>query len=129
MIKRVLFSVLIYGWVAFAALAATTTAAEPRKFHCSGSGVFSPTNIGTDMGGNAAIAIGDGSESSKYVASSHVFTIGGDLVDSGLNEHTGEVVARTTGILKQDQRLVRWPVKSGDSHVLHSDDDKKKRRG
>lgn len=52
---------------------------------------------------------------------SDVFTIGGQSVGSGFNLHVGEAVSRTTGILKKGQNIVRWPVKSGDNHVLISE--------
>lgn len=120
--KRVLFSVLTFGCVVLAALADTTTAGEPRAFNCSGSGLFSPTNIGTHKGGNAGIVIGDGSGASQYMASGEVFTIGGVPVGDGSNEHTGEALSRGTGILKDEKSLVRWPAKSGLNHVLHSED-------
>ena len=108
--------------VALTALAGPARAGIPNSFHCSGSGLFSPTNIGTAEGGNAGIIIGDGSGSSEYLAASDVFTIGGELVGSGFNLHVGEAVSRTTGVLKKGQNVVRWPAKSGVNHVLMSDD-------
>jgi len=108
--------------VALAALAGPARAAAPQSFHCSGSGLFSPTNIGTAEGGSAGIILGDGSGSSQYTALGDTFTIGGQPVGSGFNLHIGEALSRTSGILKKGQSIVRWPVHNGDNHVLMSDD-------
>ncbi len=108
--------------VALAALAGPARAAAPQSFHCSGSGLFSPTNIGTAEGGSAGIILGDGSGSSQYTALGDTFTIGGQPVGSGFNLHIGEALSRTTGILNKAANTVRWPTKNGDNHVLMSAD-------
>jgi hypothetical protein len=119
-LTRTVFATLAI--VALTTLAGPARAGMPKGFHCSGSGLFSPTNIGTAEGGSAGIIIGDGSGSSQYLALGDVFTIGGESVGSGFNLHTGETLSHTTGILKEGQNIVRWPGKSGDNHILMSED-------
>jgi hypothetical protein len=102
--------------------AGPSQAETPQSLHCSGIGLFSPTNIGTAKGGNAGIVIGDGTGSSEYTAGGNAFTVDGIAVGSGVESHVGEAVSRTTGILKKGQGIVRWPVKSGANHVLSSGD-------
>lgn len=120
--KNALLVAAALACLAASQLARQASAGEPLSFHCGGTGVFSPTNIGTAKGGNAGIIIGDGSGSSEYLAFGDVFTIGGEPVGSGSNMHIGEAVSRTTGIQKAGQSLIRWPVHSGVNHVLVSDE-------
>lgn len=93
----------------------------PHTFHCSGTGIFSPTNIGRPRGGNAGIVIGDGTGASEYTASGTVFTIGGENVGTGANSHQGGNLSFTTGILNRKKTKVRWPAVSNTNHVLTSD--------
>ncbi|WP_169977597.1 hypothetical protein [Tautonia rosea] len=102
-------------------LVAPAWAQPPKPIHYSGTGVFSPTNIGTPKGGNAGIIIGDGSGISEYTASGDDFAIGGELVGSGRNDHVGANTSITTGILNPRTSVIRWPTK-GIFHVLSSDD-------
>ena len=101
-------------------LVAPAWAQRPQPIHYSGTGVFSPTNIGTPQGGNAGIIIGDGLGISEYTASGDDFTIGSELVGSGRNDHVGANTSFTTGILNPRTSVIRWPAK-GIYHVLSSD--------
>ena len=119
--KRSGVSVAAAGLLILSVMGGIAEAGEPLSFHCSGMGVFSPTNIGTARGGNAGIILGDGSGVSRYVAAGDVFTIDGEPVGgTGENAHEGEVLSRTTGILRKGRGEVRWPAESGANHVLSS---------
>lgn len=109
------------GTLVMATSAEPALAKKRQSFHCSGAGVFSPTNVGTSQGGNAGIIVGDGSGISQYLGEGTDFTIGGQSVGSGWNGHKGTVVSRTTGILRRSDNTVHWPARSGKHHVLSSE--------
>lgn len=118
---RTLLLVLLTSSLIATTLTAPAWAQSPQSIHYSGNGVFSPTNIGTPQGGNAGIVIGDGFGISEYTASGDDFTIGGELVGSGRNDHVGANASFTTGILNPPTSVIRWPTK-GLYHILSSDD-------
>lgn len=121
--KHFLFSTLLLGCVATASLfSATAMADQPQTIHYSGQGLFLATNIGNTHGGNVDFLIGDGTGASQYVASGSDFTIGGQLVGDGHHEQSGEVISWTSGILKAGQDVVRWPGKSGENHVIRTEE-------
>jgi hypothetical protein len=104
-------------------LSGLVEAAGPQSFHCSGTGVFGPTNIGTPRGGNFGAIIGDGSGVTSYEAAGSEFTIGGMPVGgTGFNAHVGEVLATTTEVYKRGQDVVHWPAFSTADHVLTSEE-------
>jgi hypothetical protein len=99
-----------------------SVAQRVKSFHCSGSGFFSPANIGSERGGTFGLVLGDGSGNSEYMAAGTEFTIDGVPVGSGFNAHVGGNRSWTTGIVSKNGQLVRWPALSNQTHVISSDD-------
>jgi hypothetical protein len=93
-----------------------------QVFHCSGSGVFAPANIGNARGGTFGLVLGDGSGISEYMADGGDFTINGQVVGSGFNAHQGGNVSRTSGIVSKNGQQVTWPARSNQLHVITSDE-------
>lgn len=103
-------------------LSPDANAGFPESFHCSGTGIFDPSNIGMPFGGNAGVVLGDGSGKSQYTASGDALTIGGQAVGTGFHTHDGGNISYSTGFLNRKKTKITWPTRSSRTHVLTSED-------
>ena len=116
-----LFRLTCLAFASIALLTSSVKAGLPQSFHCSGTGIFDPSNIGMPFGGNAGIVLGDGSGKSEYEASGNALTIGGQAVGSGAHTHDGGNTSYTTGYLNRKKTKVIWPTRSNRTHLISSE--------
>jgi hypothetical protein len=82
---------------------------EPIALKASGSGLFSPANIGVTGQPGAGVVLGDGTGLSAYRAFGWDFSLDG--IQLGPNLHLGANQSYSTGIPQANGNLA-WPVES-----------------
>jgi hypothetical protein len=95
--------------VGLAGTAPQANASEWITLKATGSGLFSPANIGKTGQEGAGVVLGDGSGSSAYQAFGWDFELDG--IQFGPNLHLGANKSYSTGI-PQANGTLRWPVES-----------------